>query len=82
MSALVSIRAARFFLQQYSKKGKHIPEDHNIFQIAIKYAMISKIQNGHQRYPMVLLQGFQKYTRNGIIAIKHTIWQPWFQSGR
>jgi hypothetical protein len=35
---LLSLRTARFFMVQRTKTGKYIPNDHNIYQMSMKYS--------------------------------------------
>jgi hypothetical protein len=56
-------RVARFFLTQYAKTGKNIPNYHNI-------------TNGLNIYQDFPFYGPPKFTQIGIFGLKNTIWQP------
>jgi hypothetical protein len=50
----IEIRVARFFLAQHTKTGNHVPNDHKMYQMAIKYSKWSQnIPNGLKIFQMV-----------------------------
>jgi hypothetical protein len=70
--------AARFFLVQHTKTGKNLPNNHNLYQIAAKYAQIGQMAIHHNN--IFHRKNPPKFTQNVIFGLKiHTyaIWQPW-----
>jgi hypothetical protein len=73
LTKLVLNRIARFFLvQTYQKMEKYIPNDHTLYQTAVKqtngnkmFQMIIKYQ--YQNFPF---QGPPKFTQIGIFGLK------------
>jgi hypothetical protein len=47
MNQLVRNRVARFFLVQTYQNGKNIPNDHKLYQMAIKYSKWQHFESGN-----------------------------------
>jgi hypothetical protein len=65
------IRVARFFSVHYTKSGKNIPNDHKIYQMAIKTTKWPySIRNSHKICEQFLLQGPPKCTQIWFLGMK------------
>jgi hypothetical protein len=79
---LARTRVARFFLVQHIKTGENIPDNHKIYQKALKYTKRPENwQNDHKIYQHLPLQGPPKFTRTVIFGLKKyhlasLVWTP------
>jgi hypothetical protein len=63
----VESRAARFFLAKLTKTGENIPNEHEVYQMAITNTKWSQnIPNGNKIYQHILFRGNRKYTHVGM----------------
>jgi hypothetical protein len=67
----VSSGVARFFLLRTCQNGKNVPNDHTLYQTAIKYTKWPQnIPNGHKLYQHFTSLGTLKYTQIWIFGLK------------
>jgi hypothetical protein len=72
-SGLLNSMVARFFLVQYTKAGKNIPNDHKMTKCHEIYPIVPNDRKVEQHFPF---QGPLKYIRIGVFGPKQSIWQP------
>jgi hypothetical protein len=71
MRKLLIRRVAIFFLVQNTKTGENIPNDHKIYQMALKFFQWPQnTPNGHKIYQDFSLQDPPKFTQMGIFGLK------------
>jgi hypothetical protein len=64
-------RVARFVLVQTYQNGKNIPNDHKVYQVALKYEKWPQTTpNGHEIYQHFPFKDPPKYTQFGIFGLK------------
>jgi hypothetical protein len=67
------IRVARFLLGATYQSGKNLPNDHKIFEMAVKHTKLSfNVPNGHKIYQHCLYRGRPKCTQTEIF---------WYEKG-
>jgi hypothetical protein len=68
---MINTRVARFFLVQYTKTGKNIPNNHKISQMATKYTKWTEhLPNGPEIYQHLPLSDPPKFAQIGIFGLK------------
>jgi hypothetical protein len=65
-----------FSRQNIPKRGENVPNDHKMYQEALKFILLPQSkQIAHKKYRHLPLQDLLKFTQIGIFGFK--IWQHW-----